>query len=128
MNTFHFYVGIICVTLAMVVSVTIESSETEEDSNSQEDRNINFEIPRARSSTFLRAMTPDDGDISQDDDDLIDQARDLVRRDQSNSTHYIDSKGRVCVLCKWNLLPCCEPDICRKHHIRFNECLEIKSR
>ncbi|CAF1297151.1 unnamed protein product [Rotaria sordida] len=129
MNIFHLYLSIICIILTITVSKTIGFQETDDDDddNFQNDEDLSIEIPRARSNTFLRAFTLNDNDDSQDDN-LIDQERIFIRRHNSNSTYYKDRYGRICVLCKWNILPCCEPHICKKHHIRFNECVEIKGR
>lgn len=88
-------------------------------------RDLHHEIPRSRSSSFLRDLPSIDSSQSQDDDD---QEPGLSRRDTINATHYTDRKGRICTLCKWGIAPCCAPDFCKKHHIRFNECVEATSR
>lgn len=128
MDTVYFYLTVICMTLVIMSSTTLGFDESDERSLLNE-RGLDFELPRARSNTFLRALEERD-DSSQDDsdDDVNAKARALLRRGQSNSSSYIDSKGRKCVLCKMNIFPCCEPSICKKHHIRFNECMEIKGR
>ncbi|UJR31783.1 hypothetical protein I4U23_019261 [Adineta vaga] len=33
-----------------------------------------------------------------------------------------------CVLCKFNIVPCCKPNICIKKRLRPDECLELKGR
>ncbi|CAF0728327.1 unnamed protein product [Rotaria sp. Silwood1] len=111
----------------MMVSKTVGSKDTEDDDILEDDEDLSIEIRRERSNTFLRAFTSDDNDDSEDDS-FIKQERTFIRRDDWNSTYYRDRNGRLCVLCKWNILPCCEPNICKKRHIRFNECVEIKGR
>ena len=91
-------------------------------------RDLHYEIPRSRSSSFLRGLPSIENSQSQDDDDSNDQEPRLRRRDMINATHYTDRKGRICVLCKWGIAPCCAPSFCKKHHIRFNECVEVASR
>jgi hypothetical protein len=91
-------------------------------------RDLHHEIPRSRSSSFLRGLPSMDTSQSQDDEDSNDQGRRFHRRDMINATHYTDRKGRICVLCKWGIAPCCAPNLCKKHHLRFNECVEVASR
>ncbi len=118
MNNFHLKLGTIRIILVMIISMAVGFEESED---------IDFEIPRPQSNTFLRTIISDGNDISQDEDSIIQEQR-FIRRDQTNSTYYKDRKGRICVLCKWGFVPCCEPNICKPHRIRFNECVEIKSR
>ena len=33
-----------------------------------------------------------------------------------------------CVLCKFNVVPCCSPNLCIKKRFRPDECLELKGR
>ncbi|CAF2316163.1 unnamed protein product [Rotaria sp. Silwood2] len=127
MDIFYFYLTIICITLTMTVSKTVGSKDTDDDDSFQDDEDLSIEIPRQRSNTFLRAFNWNDDDDDSQDNSFIKQERTFIRRDDSNST-YRDRNGRLCILCKWNILPCCEPNICKKHHIRFNECVEIKGR
>ncbi|CAF1497270.1 unnamed protein product [Adineta steineri] len=96
--------------------------ENHNDNNIQSHENIDFELPRARSNLFLRTIISGNNAILQDND-LMNQKQTVIRRDQ-NSTYYKDRKGRICVLCKWEFVPCCQPSICQKHRIRFNECID----
>ena len=115
MGIFRVHGGGICMVLIMIISLTVAFEEGQSDSSIQSSEENDFKISRAHSNTFLRAL------ISEDDDE-----QKFIRRDQTNSTYYKDRKGRTCVLCKWGIAPCCLPNICKKHHIRFNECIEIK--
>jgi hypothetical protein len=102
--------------------MTVGFEEGHDDISLQSSEDNDFRIPRTMSNTFLRAIISNDNDISQD------EGQTFIRRDQTNSTYYKDQKGRICVLCKCRIAPYCEPNICKKHHIRFNECIKIKSR
>ena len=121
-----------CARIAMLVMgiVSIANGfQVGRDANDyQQIRNLHHEIPRSRSSSFLRGLPSIDNSQLQDDDDSNDQEPGLRRRDMINATHYTDRKGRICVLCKWGIAPCCAPNFCKKHHIRFNECVEVASR
>ncbi len=33
-----------------------------------------------------------------------------------------------CVLCKFNMIPCCKPNLCIKKRLRPDECLELRPR
>lgn len=35
--------------------------------------------------------------------------------------------GKDCVACKFNINPCCKPNVCIKKRFRPDECMEIKS-
>ncbi|CAF1157023.1 unnamed protein product [Didymodactylos carnosus] len=34
--------------------------------------------------------------------------------------------SKQCVLCAAKIADCCHPNYCKKHHVRFNECVEVK--
>jgi hypothetical protein len=68
--------------------------------------------------------------IEDDDDDLelsdIDARSFLKKKDENNfdkQTNNLD-----CVLCKFNIMPCCKPNLCIKKRFRPDECLELKPR
>ncbi|CAF0760931.1 unnamed protein product [Adineta ricciae] len=97
-----------------------ENSDTIRQSS---DEQMDFELPRERSNLFLRSKI-----LNGQDDDAVNQVQTLLRRDHMNMTYYKDRNGRICILCKWGILPCCEPNTCQKHRIRFNECVENNTR
>lgn len=39
-----------------------------------------------------------------------------------------DNKNRDCVMCKFNTLRCCKPNVCVKKRFRPDECMEIKGK
>jgi cytochrome c-type biogenesis protein CcmH/NrfF len=66
----------------------------------------------------------------EDDDDLElsgTDARSFLNKqnekDFNKFTHNFD-----CVLCKFNMIPCCAPHLCIKKRFRPDECLELKPR
>ena len=54
-------------------------------------------------------------------------ARSFLNKQDKNSfdkqTNNLD-----CVLCKFNMIPCCKPNLCIKKSLRPDECLELKPR
>jgi len=66
----------------------------------------------------------------EDDDDLelsdIDARSFLKKKDDKNFNKQMNNPD--CILCKFNLVPCCAPNLCIKKHFRPDECLELKPR
>lgn len=62
----------------------------------------------------------------EDDDDL--ELSDLEARSflKKQGDKYINNLD--CVLCKFNLVPCCKPNLCIKKNFRPDECLELRGR
>ncbi|UJR25497.1 hypothetical protein I4U23_006843 [Adineta vaga] len=124
MTIFHLkFVTISSVLLFILVSLSVGFEENSADISQSSNEERDFEILRERSNTFLRNLIMDN-DLSTQDDNSFNHVQTFQRRDQMNTTHYKDRKGRICVLCKWGIVPCCEPHTCQKHRIRFNECVE----
>ncbi len=84
-----------------------------------------LKISPAHFNSCSRVVISNDNDISRDDHSINQEER-WIRSDQTNSRYYKNRKGCICVLCKWGIVPCCSPNICKKHHLRFNECVETK--
>lgn len=59
----------------------------------------------------------------EDDNDM--EVSDLTARSFLNSEN---AKDLECVLCKFNMVPCCKPNLCIKKRFRPDECLELKPR
>ncbi|CAF0740141.1 unnamed protein product [Didymodactylos carnosus] len=93
-----------CLVLGSVMLVTIQARRVANDDN--------FEISNSKARSFL-----DDSD----DNDADDLANYLLKR-ASPSTAQKD-----CVMCKFNMVPCCKPNICIKKTLRPDECMEIKT-
>lgn len=65
---------------------------------------------------------------NDDDFELSDiNARSFLKNyDENNIDKFINNPD--CVLCKFNLIPCCKPNICIKKRYSLDECLELKPR
>ena len=64
-------------------------------------------------------------DLDDNDAELsVLAARSFLKEDKSNS--LLDNED--CVLCKFNMIPCCKPNLCIKKRFRPDECLELKPR
>jgi hypothetical protein len=68
--------------------------------------------------------------IEDNDDDLelsgIDVRSFLKKHDEKDFNKPMNNLD--CVLCAFNLVPCCAPNICIKKRLRPDECLELKPR
>lgn len=69
-------------------------------------------------------------EVDDDDDDAVLNELDARtflenqgEKDLEKFTHNFD-----CVLCKFNMIPCCKPNLCIKKRFRPDECLELKPR
>jgi hypothetical protein len=49
---------------------------------------------------------------------------------QNDADNDVDKRvnNADCVLCKFNTIPCCKPNICIKKRFRPDECMEIKGK
>ncbi|CAF0714366.1 unnamed protein product [Adineta steineri] len=50
----------------------------------------------------------------------------LKKKHEKNYDKYTDDSS--CVLCKFNMIPCCKPNLCIKKSFRPDECLKLKPR
>jgi hypothetical protein len=68
--------------------------------------------------------------MEDDDDDLeladVDARSFLKKHKGYRFDKHVNNLD--CVLCKFNLVPCCKPNICVKKSFRPDECLELKPR
>ncbi|CAF1276513.1 unnamed protein product [Rotaria sp. Silwood1] len=63
-----------------------------------------------------------------DDLELSDiDARSFLKKHDENSFEA-QMNNPDCVLCKFNMIPCCKPNLCIKKRFRPDECLELKPR
>ena len=66
--------------------------------------------------------------VAKDEDDDLElsalAARSFLKEEKINSLFNTED----CVLCKFNAIPCCKPNICVKKSFRPDECLELKPR
>ena len=66
-----------------------------------------------------------------DDDDDLElsdfNARSFLEKYDENNFDTL-MKNPDCVLCKFNRIPCCKPNLCIKKRFRPDECLELKPR
>jgi hypothetical protein len=114
MAIFRLQLNTICIVLAMIIWWTVCFEESQNDSNIQISVDNDFKIFRARLNRFLRAIISNDNDISQEDD-FINEEQTFIWCDHTNSTYCKNRKGRICVLCKWGITPCCAPNIWKKN-------------
>jgi hypothetical protein len=65
-----------------------------------------------------------------DDDDMelsdINARSFLKKHEEYNYDKKVNNLD--CVLCKFNIVPCCQPNLCIKKRFRPDECLELKPR
>jgi hypothetical protein len=54
-------------------------------------------------------------------------ARSFLKKNNDNSFNQLLSNSD-CVLCKFNMIACCKPNLCIKKRFRPDECLELKPR
>jgi hypothetical protein len=54
-------------------------------------------------------------------------ARSFLKKNNENSFNQPLSNSD-CVLCKFNMIACCKPNLCIKKRFRPDECLELKPR
>jgi hypothetical protein len=69
--------------------------------------------------------------LSLDSDDIlelsdIDARSFLKKKGKSDFDKHINNGD--CVLCKFNMVPCCKPNLCIKKSFRPDQCLELKPR
>jgi hypothetical protein len=68
--------------------------------------------------------------MDDEDDDLelsdVDARSFLKKQNEKNIDKFTNNLD--CVLCKFNMMPCCKPNICIKKRFRPDECLELKPR
>ena len=66
----------------------------------------------------------------EDDDDLesldLDARSFLKKQDDKNFDKWPNNLD--CIPCKFNMVPCCKPNLCIKKRFRPDECLELKPR
>ncbi len=65
----------------------------------------------------------DDDDLELSDADAHSFLNKQNEKHFNKFTHNLD-----CVLCKFNMIPCCKPNLCIKKRFRPDECLELKPR
>jgi hypothetical protein len=65
-----------------------------------------MELAEAKARMFLQDKSEDDNDIDK----------------------RVNNNNQDCVLCKFNTLSCCKPNICIKKRFRPDECMEIKGK
>ena len=69
--------------------------------------------------------------VPSDNDENV-ELSDMVARSFLNkyNKHYgnREVKGDDCVPCKFNMVPCCKPNLCIKKSLRPDECLELLPR
>lgn len=70
--------------------------------------------------------------ISEDNDDNNAELSELEARSflKDHNAKDLDkfANNFDCVLCKFNMIPCCQPNLCIKKRFRPDECLELKPR
>lgn len=54
-------------------------------------------------------------------------ARSFLRKHNKHYGHR-EAKSDDCVPCKFNMVPCCKPNLCIKKSLRPDECLELLPR
>jgi hypothetical protein len=54
-------------------------------------------------------------------------ARSFLKKNNENNFNQLLSNSD-CVLCKFNMIACCKPNLCIKKRFRPDECLELKPR
>lgn len=74
-------------------------------------------------SADARRVAKDDADDNDFDLSAL-AARTYLKDEKVNS--LLDNED--CVLCKFNMVPCCKPNLCIKKRFRPDECLELKPR
>ena len=94
---------ILCTIYVLLLVVTISNAK-----RLFYDNDNDMELTDRKARMFLRSM------LDNDDDD--------------DSTAF-DTRGigRNCVACKFDIIPCCSPNICIKKRFRPDECMEIKT-
>ncbi|CAF1124003.1 unnamed protein product [Rotaria sp. Silwood1] len=67
--------------------------------------------------------------FDNDDDMTLTEAkaRMFLENDDSDDFDKRANSGD-CVLCKFNAVPCCKPNICHRKRFRPDECIEIKGK
>ena len=78
-----------------------------------------------------RHASLDSAALDEDDDEL--ELSGMAARSflDLRPTHHLDKatiNSAECVLCKFNMMPCCKPNLCVKKRFRPDECLELKPR
>lgn len=74
-------------------------------------------------SNAKRLPIEDDNDLELSDLEARSFLKDKNGKDYDKSIDNLD-----CVLCKFNLVPCCKPNLCIKKRLQPDECLELKPR
>lgn len=68
---------------------------------------------------------------NEDDNDDVDselselEARSFLKNSNAKDLDKFTNNFE-CVLCKFNMIPCCKPNLCIKKRFRPDECLELK--
>ena len=81
-------------------------------------------VPSCHGKSFLR---------DEDDDGMMELTQAKARSfldDNSGDSDDVDKRATSgdCVMCKFNAVRCCKPNICIKKRFRPDECMEIKGK
>lgn len=74
---------------------------------------------------YLRQQNNNDDSDSQSNEAAARAIFDAESNDDDDSFEKRANANPDCVMCKFNLIPCCKPNICVKKFLRPDKCLRI---